>query len=203
MPASSAANAPPNATYWGSFDEAEMDTLAGYEFQYLPPGVGLQTINDPDPTNTNTAHDRYLRRGLILFGGSGQLLHQRYTITYPASDPDETRLYRVMAFDKRAIPPSPANSNITDVGALPAYPLYSQLGVVLYDEETFRTTHITTSPEPDEDPTNDNVAYNAGAYNEIAEEQWLDGYAPPGAPDSPNVLSLMINRYNGTLVRGE
>jgi hypothetical protein len=73
------------------------------------------------------------------------------------------------------------------VGTLAAYPLYSQMGVVLYDEQQFRTAGGSQ-----DDPTNDNqnVAANGPEWNE---ELWLDA----------NSLSLMVNRYNGTLVRGE
>jgi type II secretory pathway pseudopilin PulG len=184
------ANKPPNppATsnqWWGQLDDEELDTLVGYDFQYLPPGVGAQTINDPDPTGTaagNPQRDRYLRQGLILFGGDGALLHRKYIIGSPAAtDTDDTHLFRVMGFQLRTGP----GLATTSVGANATYPIYSQLGVVLYDEPNFRTAGGTQ-----DDPVNDNAAITAP---ESAEESWLD----------KNSLSLMLNRYNGTLVRGE
>ena len=74
------------------------------------------------------------------------------------------------------------------VGGQAGFPIYTQLGVVLYDEENYRTAGGTN-----DDPLNDNQQYTANGYNEPAEELWID----------QNALSLMINRYNGTLVRGE
>jgi len=182
-------NRPPNATWWGTLDESELDTMIGLEFQYLPAGVGAQTINDPDPVPTAgapTPRDRYLRNGLILFGGDGALLARKYVIVRPpVTDTDRTHLYYMMGFDQRAQPPAAA-LNFQSVGTNANFPLYSQLGVVLYDEENFRTAGGSQS-----DPTNDNVNYST--TGEAGEEQWIDN----------NALSLMINRYNGTLVRGE
>jgi hypothetical protein len=197
--ANAATNRPPNNAagspaytnqWWGALDDQEVDSLIGYEYQYLPPGVGAMTINDPDPTNTasgNPQRDRYLRGGLILFGGDGTLLHRKYVVGSPATtDTDQTHLFRIMGFHLRGAP-----LNQTDVGANVTYPIYSQLGVVLYDEENFRTAGGTP-----EDPLNDNGVVTAATpvnYNEVNEEKWLDN----------NSLSLMLNRYNGTLVRGE
>jgi hypothetical protein len=74
-----------------------------------------------------------------------------------------------------------------DVGADLQFPIYSQLGVVVHDLETWKN-----AGGDDQDPLNDNIAMAADTA-EVAEEQWLDS----------NSLSLMINRYNGTLIRGE
>lgn len=179
-------NTPPTSnTYWGPPQAGEYDTLVGYEYQYLPKGVGAQTINDPDPSNSATQHDRYLRNGIILFDGDGSLLHAAYIIRYvnPATTTDPTHLYLILGFDKRATP-----LNTQDVGAAATNPIYSQFGVVLYDEQEFIGNGGTQ-----DDPMNDDKALGAPGYNEGAEELWLDN----------NSLSLMINRYNGTLVRGE
>ena len=62
-------------------------------------------------------------------------------------------------------------------------------GQILVQDERVVESLSTTN-----DPLNDNQPYNSPAgYNEPAEELWID----------QNALSLMINRYNGTLVRGE
>ena len=190
---------PPNAgqtsRYWGLLNETDIDSLVGTEYQYLPMGVGAQTINDPDPTGKIAQpRDRYLRNGLILFGPDGQLMHRQYTIAPPAlGDTDQTHLYRLMGIDQRGdLNPNATNPTFI-VGNNVNYPLYSQLGVVLYDEPLFKTAGGSQ-----EDPTPDAQSYNPPwtngiTYNEAAEESWLDN----------NALSLMINRYNGTLVRGE
>jgi len=175
------ARKPPTLPFWTQVDATSLDTLIGYDWQYLPTGVGAQTINDPDPTNVGATRDRYLRSGLILFDGDGNLIHRQYTIAWPgAADTDETHLFRVMGFENRQPP-----LNQTDVGTLLNYPLYSQLGVVLYDDQEYRT-----AGHDDADPTNNNTPMTGPEQNE---EQWLDA----------NSLSLLVNRYNGTLVRGE
>ncbi|HYO08441.1 MAG TPA: prepilin-type N-terminal cleavage/methylation domain-containing protein [Tepidisphaeraceae bacterium] len=176
---STAHTAPPNASYWGSLDDDEIDTFVGYDYQYLPSGIGAQTINDPNPTNVGAPRDRYLRSGLVLFDGDGNLMHRQYTITAP-TDGDTTHLFSVMGFHLRNAP-----LNAQHVGANVNFPTYSQMGVVLYDEEQFRAAGGSQ-----EDPLNENAAITQAEQNE---EKWLDGYS----------LSLMVNRYNGTLVRGE
>ena len=172
---------PPDQPQWGTQGETSIDTLVGYEYQYLPPGVGAQTINDPDPLGSGTPRDRYLRSGLILFGGDGALLHRKYEIEVPLqTDPDQTHLFRVMGFHQRTAP-----LDQQAVGMAPTFPIHSQFGVVLYDEENFRTQGWTNA-----DPLNENVALSPAEQNE---EGWLDRES----------LSLLINRYNGTLMRGE
>ena len=174
-------NKPPQTPYWGSPNESSFDTLVGFEFQYLPPGVGAQTINDPDPESGGAPRDRYLRSGLVLFGGDGSLLHRKYVVAWPGlNNLDDTKLFNVMGFNGR---PPPLDKE--DVGIDPAFPIYSQIGVVLYEEELWRGAGGSPG-----DPLNDDQAMTPG---ETGEEQWID----------QNCLSLLINRYNGTLIRGE
>jgi type II secretory pathway pseudopilin PulG len=205
---------PPNQTspagnsnaFWAPVSETIFEVGEGFEvrqIQYLPPGVSAQLVNDPDPdsvrypiTPPGAGRDRYVRIGLILFDSSGALLHQQYKI-YGTSQPYQ------MTYQTGQPPPI-----APDLGDNANYPLFSQMGVVLYDEENFRTAGGT-----EKDAVNNNVNYNSGGpgnadYNEPVEEAWLDGYPPPGSPPGTppppsSPVSLMINRYNGTLIRGE
>jgi hypothetical protein len=61
----------------------------------------------------------------------------------------------------------------------------SAFGFVLVDAERFRNNGNDADPQADV----------AGTYatNELGEESWLDD----------NATAVLINRYNGTLVRGE
>jgi prepilin-type N-terminal cleavage/methylation domain-containing protein len=77
----------------------------------------------------------------------------------------------------------------TDIDLTPS--LYSQLGVALYDQAAFKDQPGDVGTEND---TLFNIPnYGSGPTGEPAEETWLDN----------NSLLLSINRYNGTLVRGE
>jgi hypothetical protein len=72
-------------------------------------------------------------------------------------------------------------------GGTAGLPPQSMLGFVLFDAETFRSLNFTNN-----DPQFDT---DAGTYGgkELDEETWLDKNASP----------VLINRYNGSLVRGE
>ena len=136
------ANRPPRRHVMGHAERGRSSTRwSGYEYQYLPArrrGADDQRSRSGHPAPRAAARDRYLRNGLILFGGDGaaaapQVHHRRRR---PA-DTDQTHLYRFMGFDN-APGAQHAGSTCQPVGTAAAFPLYSQLGVVLYDEENFK-----------------------------------------------------------------
>ena len=73
---------------------------------------------------------------------------------------------------------------VTSTGA----PIPTSFGLVLYDRDAHSTQNF-----PAQDPTVSGVAYTSGTPAASDEETWLDANATP----------LLINRYTGTLVRGE
>ena len=73
-----------------------------------------------------------------------------------------------------------------------AIPIFSQLGVILYDEANFRNNAGGARPGYPNDPLTDGLVMTTGSPAQI-EETWLDS----------NCLSLMVNRYDGSLIRGE
>jgi hypothetical protein len=67
--------------------------------------------------------------------------------------------------------------------------VHSQFGLVLFDQQTFSNRSFSVG-----DPQIDTTMASYGTSNpEYGEEQWLDQNATP----------VLINRYNGTVVRSE
>jgi prepilin-type N-terminal cleavage/methylation domain-containing protein len=178
--ADSNSNAPPASTgtpprsnaYWSEESIASFQPFAA-DIEYLQPGVGLQLINDPQGQLTN--NDQFLRTGVIMFDGTGQLVSVPYSI-------DETQVMgKVIGLDPGQFIPRAS-------AALP--PLFTHIGIMLYEREAF--SNVQNSSEAD-------IRFDIGtaaspvAADETNEEQWL----------ADNGLLLMINRYNGTLIRGE
>lgn len=203
-----------------------LDLTPESEFVALPRGVGLQTITEANfNASGNRIDDGYFgfnRRnrgngqdidtitpygGVILFDGSGRLISRHYAFkTYTGSDPDDrTRIGDLLLRPTGAL--LPVTSAVYDVVpsvvrsfAGSPFPARSQLGVVLFDNEQFRGRPqdvSPNSPRPEEDFGMFHL--NPGAYSlgqewdERSKEDWID----------QNGLLLLVNRYNGTLVRAE
>ena len=135
---------------------------------------------------TRTA-DAYLRDGVIMFDAAGRLSQQSYVLAYNGLLGSTINLMNGTAGLNVAIytttsPPFP-------LGYTAPQPLPSSFGVVLYDRDAYASQKFPTI-----DPTFSGSNYSTGATpSESDAELWLDTNATP----------LLINRYNGTLVRGE
>jgi type II secretory pathway pseudopilin PulG len=158
-------------------------------------------------TNAPTPSVRF--GGVILFDGNGRLISRTFgfrtrqpdsgaaTFTQPA-DGNATLmgklLYRGTDTERNGnihlVPDflpwqttsaSPATNNT---------PLKSQFGFVLFERDLF-----TSAGGNDTDPEllTNNTTYTANSNAEVKEEAWLDSNASP----------VLINRYNGTVIRGE
>jgi prepilin-type N-terminal cleavage/methylation domain-containing protein len=174
--------------------------------------IGFNTRVHPTLTNPANAPVVVPYGGVVLFDGRGQLVTAafRFRVRYP--DPDGTGPLTPRAselgkflYDNPALapnvtasqpelilppPPSPTDTN-------PIFPPESKIGFVLFDAEEFHNIHgegRTTAANTDTDTeiagTTGNGAY---APEERNEETWLD----------QNAIPLLVNRYNGTLVRSE
>ncbi|MGH7180175.1 MAG: pilus assembly FimT family protein [Tepidisphaeraceae bacterium] len=157
----------------------------------LPPGVGAQCIyNDPNSFDLlgNPTGDRYIRQcGLLMFDGTGKLTSVVYGI-HPYSKLGQ-RL--AMAPNDLAILNSTTayNPNFRSQFGLVLYDLESAKNAVPYRErDCVATMNSLSGITPPTDPP----AYTANSP-EYLEEAWLDANATP----------LLVNRYNGTLVKGE
>lgn len=200
--------------------EVWLDVVDENDFLPLPAGIGVQVIDDCAMNATNVRQDDgYIGfntegrgfsesissspdtlsavskvvtatpyGGAILFDGNGQLVSMAYgfrcqtvtnTGTFTAS-----RIGQLFYANPSAaldfVPGPPATPTLVANK--------SAVGLVLFEQDVFKNNGGT-----DEDPQ---MKYQpAGTYNgaEPGEETWLDNNSTP----------LMINRYNGTLVRGE
>jgi len=183
----------------------------------LPVGVGLQGIDNADfggagvrrddgyigynvlPPDVNPKPDNPDIRfgGVILFDGYGRVVNKFYGFVMGQVSPNgrgkqlvPTRIAELLGYKSTTTPPEYFVAR-QDVGSaknpMQKHPPQSLFGFALYDAEPFRSLGFTDG-DPQFDPS-------VGAYggNELKEEQWLDQNATP----------ILINRYNGTLVRGE
>lgn len=181
----------------------------------LPIGVGLQGIDNAEVAGGARKDDGYTGYnpltptppggsavrfgGVILFDGYGRVINKFYGLRLgePAADNPKrtvpTRLAEFFGYDPAgAVPPMHFVARQTVAGgtgptSMNNRPPYSLFGFVLYDAEPFRSLGYTDN-DPQFDPS-------AGSYagQEKSEEDWLDKNASP----------VLINRYNGTLIRGE
>jgi type II secretory pathway pseudopilin PulG len=188
----------------------------------LPVGVGLQGIDNSDVSAGATParrDDGYLGYnpltnlspappapihygGVILFDGYGRVINKRYgfhlgqeATTGPASQRTPTRMGALLGYiPTSAVPTPPAppqtyvpRQTVPGNATENAFAPRSQFGFILYDAEPFRGQGFTDN-DPQLDPA-------AGTYGtaEQNEEKWID----------QNGIPVLINRYNGTLVRGE
>ena len=201
------APAPAPGPFWIAAAPLFLDIVANTDLQLLPPGVGVQLINDQKSfTGVASYHDRYLRTGCILVDANGQFTSINYDVS-PLS-----RLGRSL---RLPLPPGGRtlqNQNYTaggvatfiGTGAGQSYNLFSQFGLVLYDRQALKAATATTvapitpfAASDESDWMTRNVltsfAAPASAADEQHEEDWLDQNSQP----------LILNRYNATLIKGE
>ena len=146
------------------------------------PGGGTASVAAPDPA-TGVYYG-----GTLLFDGSGQLISRpfAYRTRFLTGTNDETALGQLIygpgdvpSMLTTVIPASPGNTPIF---------VKTSIGLALFDGPTYFTLFGNDAALPDPQVT-------AGSYttDEATEEQWIDA----------NALILLVNRYNGTLVKGE
>jgi prepilin-type N-terminal cleavage/methylation domain-containing protein len=196
----------------------ELDLVADRDPVLLPNAVGMQFIDDDTPAANdedryigfNTAINRLTPTdalatkvsygGVILFDGQGQVTSDTYSF----------RVRKIVNPVTGAIGPTELGRFLYNDPALPGttpqvltpnpFAPVSKLGFVLFDEETFVNQF-------GQGRTNDAAAYsdtqvdnrvvfggpNDSPPEEAAEEKWLNENSTP----------ILVNRYNGTLLRGE
>lgn len=191
----------------------------------LPPGIAMQMIDNAEyptgvakPTPEQYTDDRYvgferisvpstpesiLVGGVILFDGRGQLIARRYAfprasqVTEGASPPKTARTAAAQLFYPNAdagfldksLSQDPVLIQRQRGSSLPAWEKNmaprSGYGLVLFNREAF-----LGAGNDEADPQFDGGTYDTA---EKDEEKWIDG----------NSVPLIVNRYNGTLIRGE
>lgn len=145
------------------------------EAQPLPVGVGAAFIVGKTSASANTS---YGKLGLVSFDALGRFEPLAYNFE-PNRNPAGAGVsvlqsqYFLDSTYRIATSMTPAELS------------RSHVGLMLYDKKSFKDVD-TSSTSP--------TLFSA------AESQWLDGAAGMGKSGG---LPLMINRYNGTLIRGE
>lgn len=197
----------------------ELNLVQDRDVSLLPNDVGIQFVDNAvlagtpkEPTDdafigfntrmstTNATNETKVAvGGLILFDGSGKLINDPFVFTRWI-DPDgplkplppQTTDMGKFLYNN---PSLPATGDATVPTATADYP-ESKLGFVLFDDEAFRNTQgqNRTAGGVDVDTQVSGTGVN-GTYTaeEKAEEQWL----------TDNGVPVLINRYNGTLVRAQ
>lgn len=193
----------------------QLDLVPDRDPVMLPVGVGIQFIDDVVSPSPDPSADRYIgfnRRidrtsdttvtptvvpygGVVLFDRKGRLASDEYAflIGYAGSQNNvPTEMGRFLYDEPQLDPTSPIPLVATPTTEVPI----SKLGFVLFDEDEFAGVFregraADTGEDPDFQYHSDVVF--PGATNEEGEETWL----------SENGTPFLVNRYNGTLVRGE
>ena len=202
-----------------------LDLMADRDPLLMPDGVGLQMVDDADvdvndvdnPNDDVRQDDAYVGfntvavngvdvtfGGAILFDGYGRVVGRRFAYSCYQEVPDppagidkvpstfaEVWRMTITGASDNLVPwvePPPSADTGTD-----PLPLRSQFGFVAYDAEAFANS--TTSGGTAFTAGDPQLEATPGDYDpdELEEERWIDDNAVPE----------LVNRNNGTLVRGE
>jgi prepilin-type N-terminal cleavage/methylation domain-containing protein len=159
-----------------------LDIVPDTEFLTLPPGVmGMVLNNNAGPTGTGYLGYRVgggvVFGGVILFGGDGRLITRNWGVRTGTGtgNATKTRVGEMMFPGTGNNPPA---TGFLDVWPTQNPALAStSLGFVLFDKQAFFTNYSSVSI----------------LFDPTTATQWINDNATP----------ILINRYNGTLMRGE
>lgn len=144
------------------------------EAQSLPVGVGAAFIVGKTSASANTS---YAKLGLVSFDALGRFEPLAYNFEPTKNMAGGASVWQTQYFFD--------NTYRIATSMSPAELSRSHVGLMLYDKKSFKDVDTSnTSP----------TLFSA------TESQWLDGASGMGKSGG---LPLMINRYNGTLIRGE
>ena len=204
---------PPNIAYWRQLKSVQpiyapatplaatfVELVPGAETIQLPIGIDARGVSNefryPNPTYATGSPQlyRYVNPVIILFDADGQIVSTPYLIAQEGLLGDSIRTLTSTAQPGGFVPvPQPTAAPSVPYG-YPNTPLppgassvtpatSSQIGLVLLDAEVFKNTTPNLN-DPSALPTQQQV---------VDSNNWLDQNSTP----------LMVNRFNGTLVKGE
>lgn len=182
-----------------------LDAVPSRDFLALPKGIRLQSIFDGysmNPDNPNPNHylgfnNQLLNNqdagypvkygGVILFDQSGRVIVRRYGFQLTSINNTPSALADVLHVTAPIGFFNPMSQN-------QIFPL-SQIGFVLFDKKTFLATRDPSGNAYDDgDSGLDRTTPETGQdTTSLFEESWIDQNATP----------VLVNRYTGTLIRGE
>lgn len=196
------------STVDGDAEPLRLDLLPDRDFTPLPKGVMAQTIDNAVLTSGKRDDDGYIGfnqiavsggdvktispfGGVILFDRNGSLVSKVYNFRGLKEAGMNTELYNLLMagtvtgkkYDGMMIGTAPADLT----PKIPANPWMSSFGCALLDGDAFGSNGNLTDIQVTPPVAGDTWAREQG------EETWID----------ENSVPLLINRYNGTLIRGE
>jgi prepilin-type N-terminal cleavage/methylation domain-containing protein len=186
-------------TFWTECDPYVLDAAADTDIVALPYGVGAEVINNSSMSSTGRASSGYLSMGVLLFGPSGGLSLSRVSLAQSgkigaAANFNQNIPYYVAPPYSGLLTASTIAGNPNTPNQQKGLPLTGAIGLVLFDKQSFdgqgyggqiSSSLSNTSSYP--------PAPTAYSSTDSAIDGWLDTNATP----------LLINRYNGTLIRSE
>ena len=175
-----------------------LDAVPGRDSLALPRGVGLQTMFDGNRSANNP--DRYFGfntlpsslqnpsypvkyGGVILFDQHGRVLVTPYGFQFQTAAKGPSALADVF----HVTPPT--NATAFFVPYSPNAP-FSQIGAVLFDRKAFKEFSANGTPLIDD---NTNLPPTNANRPDPDENTWLDTFG----------TAVLVNRFTGTLIRGE
>lgn len=185
-----------------------LELVGDRDFIALPKGVSAQVIDNAVVAGTpaTRSDDGYIGYnlfpatgtptmrygGVIMFDASGRLYNPTYGFDFTTTTGAANRMAQLF-YANPNLTAAPAPAFFDHGPATGALVPAAGYGVALFDRETFNNS----SGAGDEDTANRDFQIPAAPAltpaQEQAEETWID----------QNSVPLLINRYNGTLVRGE
>jgi prepilin-type N-terminal cleavage/methylation domain-containing protein len=182
---------PPNATSWLSVGGPPLELKKDTDLQQLPAGIAVQTVSNCTLNNSGQRNsDGYLSIGVILFDGQGRLTSLPYGICAQSLLGTAAGL----TLDYPTL-----GQNIYIPNSTTQYGVMSQYGLVVFQRNAFVSQGF---------PAGQDAAYavsaggqssyytspqNGFTQSQQQEEDWIDQNSTP----------LLINRFTGTLIRGE
>jgi hypothetical protein len=175
---------PPGGTRDHSLDRRDDDAY-----------VGLNTHN----ANVNGVQFSY--GGVILFDGYGRLVNKRYAFKFYVErivgtminkDPSQLSLSLEVADLDNALVDFVPPVVPMQAGSVP---LRSAIGFVVYDDRTFKELGFDDADPQVYNPSPAEIYNDTAASRtpEAVEERWIDA----------NAIPILVNRNNGTLIRGQ
>jgi prepilin-type N-terminal cleavage/methylation domain-containing protein len=198
-----------------------LDMTPEGEFTLMPVGIGVQVLRNAATTGTTVkvrTDDGYIGYntlrfvspatgnpgavvagtrcgGAVLFDGGGRLVVERYRLAVRddvAPTPNPNQLIKTLTGNPELTFQPTIRLATTEAPGAAELP-YSSIGVAVFDSVNFYEKY-SNRPAADGDPyLNPTLGTYTTTGGERDEEQWLD----------QNALPFLVNRFNGTLIRGE
>lgn len=171
------------------------------DFLTLPAGLGIQTVDNAASPRTDDGYIGFnltsynatqpIYGGVILFDSYGKLISVRYGFRCSSTSTSEsgpsTSMASLLTNGTVGLPSFAATDYMIEPSTVNSstahFSTYSQIGLAIFDKEAFLNNGNNT----------DEQMFGTYSPTESSEEGWLDS----------NSTIFLINRYNGSLLKGE